>query len=74
VVIPIGNVDPEVSDPAVDSHETWTDAPNLSTAVGVVHDSVAPDALVAVAIRSDGVPEIVGGFLVSLTVIRPVAD
>jgi len=61
VLVPIANVDPDDG-----VQVTGTFAPYSSLAVGAVQDSVAPDALVAVAIMLEGIPAIVGGVVPAL--------
>lgn len=70
VVVPIGNVDPDVSPLSGNEvQDTGTDAPYSSIAVGVAYVSVEPDELVAVSIMFEGVPVIAGAVVPALTVI-----
>jgi hypothetical protein len=55
VVVAIGKVDPDAG-----AHITGTLAPYSSVAVGAVHDSIAPDELVAIPFMLEGIPPIVG--------------
>ena len=63
MLVPIANVDPDDG-----VQVTGTFAPYSSLAVGAVQNSVAPDALVAVAIMLEGIPMIVGRVVPALIV------
>jgi hypothetical protein len=67
VVVPIGNLDPEINPPGAE-HETEITLPYWSVAVGDAHDSIMPLALVAVTTMFEGVPEMVGKAVLGLTV------